>query len=109
MIGGADRAIDQMLNNPNGLLGTVRTVTWNHRGRVLLIGDAAHAIVPFFGQGMNCGFEDVLELTEVRVAIILLPHMLDFSLTRCLNYAYKQPFIALHQVQCLWRAHRKHR
>ena len=65
MIGGIDKAIDQMLANPNGLLGTVRTTNWNHRGRVVLLGDSAHAIVPFFGQGMNCGFEDVFEFIKV--------------------------------------------
>lgn len=54
-----------MLNNPSGLLGTVRTTKWNYKGRIVLIGDAAHAIVPFFGQGMNCGFEDVLQLLIV--------------------------------------------
>jgi hypothetical protein len=54
-----------MLENPSGLLGTVRTTKWNYRGRVVLLGDAAHAIVPFFGQGMNCGFEDVLQLLTV--------------------------------------------
>lgn len=37
---------------------TVKCQPWNIEGQVLLIGDAAHAIVPFFGQGMNCGFED---------------------------------------------------
>lgn len=44
--------------NPIGNLGTVRCKKWNMDGRVLLIGDAAHAIVPFFGQGMNAAFED---------------------------------------------------
>ena len=65
MIGGVERAIDQMIKNPNGLLGTVRTTEWNTSGRVVLLGDAAHAIVPFFGQGMNCGFEDVKDLIQV--------------------------------------------
>jgi kynurenine 3-monooxygenase len=37
---------------------TVKTKRWNVDGRVLLMGDAAHGIVPFYGQGMNCGFED---------------------------------------------------
>lgn len=65
LVGGIERATTQMLENPSGILGTVRTTRWNHRGRVLLIGDAAHAIVPFFGQGMNAGFEDVYELLHV--------------------------------------------
>jgi kynurenine 3-monooxygenase len=37
---------------------TVKCAPWHDGGRTLLLGDAAHAIVPFFGQGMNCGFED---------------------------------------------------
>jgi kynurenine 3-monooxygenase len=47
--------------NPVGSLVTVRVWPWT-RDRVALVGDAAHAIVPFFGQGMNCAFEDVVEL-----------------------------------------------
>jgi kynurenine 3-monooxygenase len=45
--------------NPTGHMTTIKCDSWNAEGRVLLLGDAAHAIVPFFGQGMNCGFEDV--------------------------------------------------
>jgi kynurenine 3-monooxygenase len=48
--------------NPTGALGTVRCQPWHLGGRALLLGDAAHAIVPFHGQGMNCAFEDCLEL-----------------------------------------------
>lgn len=48
--------------NPVGLLGTIHADPWQVDGRVALIGDAAHAILPFFGQGANCGFEDVVEL-----------------------------------------------
>jgi kynurenine 3-monooxygenase len=47
--------------HPVGTLVTVRVWPWV-RGRLALLGDAAHAIVPFFGQGMNCAFEDVVEL-----------------------------------------------
>jgi kynurenine 3-monooxygenase len=53
--------VGEFLANPVGTLVTVRMWPWN-RGRLALLGDAAHAIVPFFGQGMNCAFEDVVEL-----------------------------------------------
>jgi kynurenine 3-monooxygenase len=51
----------EFARNPVGSLVTVRVWPWV-RGRLALLGDAAHAIVPFFGQGMNCAFEDVVEL-----------------------------------------------
>lgn len=51
----------QFRGHPVGALVTVQCWPWV-RGRTALIGDAAHAIVPFYGQGMNCGFEDVVEL-----------------------------------------------
>jgi len=48
--------------NPVSPLGTLRLARWHIDGRALLIGDAAHAIVPFHGQGMNCAFEDCMAL-----------------------------------------------
>lgn len=48
--------------NPVGVLGTVHAWPWRACGRVGLLGDAAHAIVPFYGQGANCAFEDVVVL-----------------------------------------------
>jgi kynurenine 3-monooxygenase len=44
--------------NPTGSLVTVRCSPWHHRDKVVLVGDAAHAVVPFYGQGMNAAFED---------------------------------------------------
>ena len=49
-------------DNPVGMLGTVRCKKWFYEDRGLLIGDAAHAVVPFHGQGMNAAFEDCTEL-----------------------------------------------
>ncbi len=48
--------------NPTGKLGTVKCAPWANKGNTLIMGDAAHAIVPFYGQGMNASFEDVAEL-----------------------------------------------
>lgn len=55
--------VEQFFANPVGQLATVYAGPWNLDGRLLLIGDAAHAVVPFFGQGMNGSFEDCLELS----------------------------------------------
>lgn len=51
--------------NPTGSLVTVRSYPWHHDGNVLLMGDASHAIVPFYGQGMNSGFEDCWALGKL--------------------------------------------
>jgi kynurenine 3-monooxygenase len=51
--------------NPVGILATLYLDRWHLDSRALLVGDAAHAIVPFHGQGMNCGFEDAVELADL--------------------------------------------
>ncbi len=56
--------VEEFLNHPQGTLGTVRCDKWVI-DNIALIGDAAHAIVPFFGQGMNSGFEDCTELMSL--------------------------------------------
>ncbi|MBL7916014.1 MAG: FAD-dependent monooxygenase [Bacteroidia bacterium] len=58
---------DDFFNNPTGSLMTVKCFPWTWKNQVALIGDAAHAIVPFYGQGMNCGFEDCVELNDLIV------------------------------------------
>ncbi len=58
-------AIERYRHNPTGLLATVHCPHWQIPGKALLIGDAAHAIVPFHGQGMNCGFEDCADLDRL--------------------------------------------
>ena len=52
-------------SNPTGSLVTVRCFPWAFNDEVLLIGDASHAIVPFYGQGMNAGFEDCSVLNSL--------------------------------------------
>jgi kynurenine 3-monooxygenase len=51
--------------NPTGSMVTIKSAPWHVDGKVLLLGDAAHAIVPFFGQGMNCAFEDCTVFLEL--------------------------------------------
>ena len=53
--------VEQFNNNPTPPLGTIKCNPWDAYGKSLLIGDAAHAIVPFYGQGMNASFEDVVD------------------------------------------------
>ncbi|KAA8497864.1 Kynurenine 3-monooxygenase [Porphyridium purpureum] len=57
--------VEDFFANPTPSLVTIRCDPFHHMDRALLIGDAAHAIVPFFGQGINAGFEDVRILTEL--------------------------------------------
>ena len=54
--------------NPTGSLVTVRCAPWHAAGRVVLLGDAAHAVVPFYGQGANASFEDCLVLRDCLAA-----------------------------------------
>lgn len=54
----------QYLRNPTSSLVTIRCAPWHVRGRALLLGDAAHAVVPFYGQGANAALEDVSILVE---------------------------------------------
>lgn len=55
---------EQFFNNPTSSLVTTKCEPW-HKSRTILLGDAAHAIVPFYGQGMNSGFEDVRLFVEM--------------------------------------------
>ena len=57
--------VDDFFENPTAALGTVKCSPWHFKGNTLLMGDAAHAIVPFYGQGMNASFEDVVEFDKV--------------------------------------------
>ncbi len=57
--------IKDFFNNPTAPLGTIKCSPWHYKGHTLLLGDAAHAIVPFYGQGMNASFEDVVEFDKI--------------------------------------------
>ena len=55
----------QWNTNPTSSLGIVKTYPWHVKGSSILVGDAAHATIPFYGQGMNAGFEDCRMLDEL--------------------------------------------
>lgn len=55
----------EFANNPTGALGTIKCSPWYYKNKTLVMGDAAHAVVPFYGQGMNASFEDVSVLDAV--------------------------------------------
>jgi kynurenine 3-monooxygenase len=57
--------VHEFMHHPLGRLGTVHSAPWHVGGRVLLLGDAAHAIFPFHGQGMNAAFEDCLVFDDL--------------------------------------------
>lgn len=57
--------VNEFFTNPTSSLVTIKCFPWIREDKFALIGDAAHALVPFFGQGMNCGFEDCRILDEL--------------------------------------------
>src|SRR5262252_4675548 len=57
--------VDNFHANPVGSMVTIKCSPWHFEDKALLLGDSAHAIVPFFGQGINCGFEDCTVLMEL--------------------------------------------
>ncbi|MFL6529674.1 MAG: FAD-dependent oxidoreductase [Chthoniobacterales bacterium] len=60
---------EEFRDNPTGSLVTVRCAPWHYRDKVALVGDAAHAVVPFYGQGMNAAFEDCVVLDKCLAEI----------------------------------------
>ncbi len=57
--------VEDYFANPASTLPTIRCFPWSYEDKLLLLGDAAHGIVPFYGQGMNCGFEDCVVLDHL--------------------------------------------
>ena len=62
---GQDLLVTSYFKNPHGSLVSIKASPYHYKDRALIIGDAAHAMVPFYGQGMNCGFEDTLILDDL--------------------------------------------
>ena len=72
---------EEFAAHPTGRMGTVYCTQWSADGRLVLLGDAAHAIVPFHGQGMNCAFEDCAILDEL-LAVLPWPEACDVYASR---------------------------
>lgn len=60
-----DDLLGDFFKNPTSALVTMKCYPWTYWDKVALVGDSAHAIVPFYGQGMNAGFEDIFVLNEL--------------------------------------------
>lgn len=75
---------EQFQAHPQSKLFTVWLSKWHYKDWMLLLGDASHGIVPFFGQGMNSGFEDITYLTE------LLDREKDFSEKMFLDFFHQR-------------------
>ena len=58
------RLLEDYQTNPTGSLVTIRCAPWTYQDKVALVGDASHAVVPFYGQGMNAAFEDCVVFDE---------------------------------------------
>ncbi|MDT0540986.1 NAD(P)/FAD-dependent oxidoreductase [Croceitalea sp. P059] len=60
-----ENLIEDFFKNPTSAMVTMKCYPWTYWDKVALVGDSAHAIVPFYGQGMNAGFEDIFKLNEL--------------------------------------------
>lgn len=81
------RLVEEFLERPASGFSTIRTSCWHHKGTVVLIGDACHGVIPFYGQGMNAAFEDCVVLDE------------------CLAEHWRDWPSALKEYQCRRRVH----
>lgn len=70
---------EEFLTHPTGVLSTIRLSPWHVEDQLLLLGDASHAIVPFFGQGMNAAFEDCTQLNQVLQALGARPGAVNWA------------------------------
>jgi kynurenine 3-monooxygenase len=60
-----DDLLEDFFKNPTSAMVTMKCYPWTYWDKVALVGDSAHAVVPFYGQGMNAGFEDIYVLNQI--------------------------------------------
>jgi kynurenine 3-monooxygenase len=87
---------EDFLHNPTGDLVTIRCQPWHMDGRVVLIGDACHAVVPFLGQGMNAAFEDCSVLSKS-----LADHALDWAAAFAKYESLRKPHLDMLADLCI--------
>lgn len=85
-IGGMPNIVAEFFDNPMGNMSTIKCSAWSYEDQCLLIGDAAHGIVPFFGQGMNSAFEDCRVLNT-----LLDDYHDDWAVVMPLFYTLRKP------------------
>lgn len=78
---GEDRLLDDYFSNPRGALITVKTSPHHYSDKAVIVGDAAHAMVPFYGQGMNCGFQDIEVFHQVMDAHNIQPSVYNNTIS----------------------------
>ncbi|KAJ2376005.1 kynurenine 3-monooxygenase, mitochondrial precursor [Coemansia sp. RSA 2603] len=67
---GEKSVCSEYARNPKGSLMYIKCTPYTYKSHAVILGDAAHAMVPFYGQGMNCGFEDVEALDNIMLRIL---------------------------------------
>ncbi len=85
------RFVEEYTKNPTGFLGTVFCNPWHFEDKLLLLGDASHAITPFFGQGCNLGFEDILVLDSVLASHTNAKGVRDMKAVFAETYRLRKP------------------
>jgi len=65
---GEEEVVHDIKQNPRSLLISIKANPYHYKDRVIILGDAAHSMVPFYGQGLNCGFEDVRVLSSLMTS-----------------------------------------
>merc|ERR1719427_1109641 len=81
---GKEKLLKDYRTNPVGNLISIKCSPYHYSDKVAILGDAAHAMVPFYGQGMNCGFEDCLVFHEIldKHGSDLKSGLIEYSSTR---------------------------
>eukprot|EP01093_Parvamoeba_rugata_P010406 TRINITY_DN281_c0_g1_i2.p1 TRINITY_DN281_c0_g1~~TRINITY_DN281_c0_g1_i2.p1 ORF type:complete len:357 (-),score=72.50 TRINITY_DN281_c0_g1_i2:672-1742(-) len=76
---------EDFFKNPTSALVTMKCYPWTYWDKVALVGDSAHAVVPFYGQGMNAGFEDIFVLDEIIRNMVMIGGVFFQLIKKCVS------------------------